>query len=261
MSNGTRSARWREWVAAGLLAATVGGGWFFTGDDPAVQLHDEIQTNTLDRFEKAKELLFNEIDRSPGDSLRCVYSGTMVPLAGAEGERKPPREVGVDIEHTWACNADWVEPSYHFDREESVAGADLHNLYPARAGPNRSRGNHAFGDLPADARELWIKDNGFLARAGRGTATGSYRDENCLGTVIFEPRDDHKGNVARSMFYMSVRYGMPIPAVMERTLRTWNELDPVDDAERDRNTRIERAQGNRNPFVDDPEFVELIEDF
>jgi deoxyribonuclease-1 len=54
------------------------------------------------------------------------------------------------------------------------------------------------------------------------------------------------------MFYMHDAYGIPIRAQLARTLERWNREDPVSDEERRRNDLIERLQGNRNPFIDDP---------
>ncbi len=81
--------------------------------------------------------------------------------------------------------------------------------------------------------------------------------------MVFEPRDDHTGDVARAMFYMSTRYWMPIPAAMEVDLRAWHTQDPADAAEIARNDRIEAVpnQNNRNPFVDFPNLVGQISDF
>ena len=77
----------------------------------------------------------------------------------------------------------------------------------------------------------------------------------------FEPPANHKGNVARALFYFSLRYDLRIKPYEEMVLRQWNILDPVDSEEVRRNTLIEKIQGNRNPFVDDSELVNLISDF
>ncbi len=63
------------------------------------------------------------------------------------------------------------------------------------------------------------------------------------------------------MFYMSVRYWMPIPADMEEDLKTWHREDPPNQLDTARNSRIEVLQGNRNPFIDVPELVDQIDDF
>lgn len=91
----------------------------------------------------------------------------------------------------------------------------------------------------------------------------------------WEPRPEVRGDVARALFYMAVRYEdedldleltedargqqdkAPLHGVAS-TLMRWHEQDPTDDAERLRNDRVEELQGNRNPFIDRPEFVARI---
>jgi endonuclease I len=106
----------------------------------------------------------------------------------------------------------------------------------------------------------------------------------CLETSdSFEPPDAVKGDVARMIFYMSVRYngdegsngvsltvvdgvGTPFGGDTEdngeigdlATLMAWHVLDPVSDEERHRNNIIYDIQGNRNPFIDRPEFVNIV---
>jgi deoxyribonuclease-1 len=92
-------------------------------------------------------------------------------------------------------------------------------------------------------------------------ATGSVRGKNDSGETVWEPPDAHKGNVARAMFYMSVRYWWSIPDDMEEVLKRWHAQDPVDDAERARNLRIEAIQHNLNPFIVSPELVETVPDY
>jgi endonuclease I len=172
----------------------------------------------------------------------------------------PDPDEGVQVEHTWASAAKWAHSADHFARS-SVPGADLHHLFAVRQGINGSRGNHPFGDLPNTARELRINADGSLNHSGGGMASGSFRDQNAAGVTVFEPRGDHKGDVARAMFYMSVRYWMPIPQDMEDDLKDWHTEDPVDAEEIARNDRIEAVQGNRNPFVDRADLVDEVSNF
>ena len=93
----------------------------------------------------------------------------------------------------------------------------------------------------------------------------------------WEARDEVKGDVARMMFYMTVRYeGDDNEPDLELTeslqhmsskaslharlsvLLEWHINDPVDEIERRRNDIIYSYQGNRNPFIDHPEYVVLI---
>lgn len=114
-------------------------------------------------------------------------------------------------------------------------GSDLHNLKPADPGENSSRSNKYFANI---------------------TDADSY-----------EPPLEVKGDIARILFYMIIMYdhlelvdGEPSIYQMGdlQTLLSWNDLDPVDDFERDRNEEIYSIQGNRNPFIDYEHFVELI---
>ena len=77
----------------------------------------------------------------------------------------------------------------------------------------------------------------------------------------FEPPQRHKGNVARALFYFSVRYRLAISATQEAHLRAWHRKDPVDESEKNRNDLVQEIQGNRNPFIDFPHLVDSIDDF
>jgi len=95
--------------------------------------------------------------------------------------------------------------------------------------------------------------------------------------MAFEPPDHQKGNVARALFYMDIRYEgfgeepdlliddlIPTSGCdcmsMRSTLRAWHDLDPVDSAEQARNDMVFSLQGNRNPFIDNPQWVHAIWD-
>ena len=101
-------------------------------------------------------------------------------------------------------------------------------------------------------------------------APGNYADGDS-----WEPRDAVKGDVARMILYMAVRYdgddGAPDLEVNDQVnngsapyhgrvsvLVAWSEQDPPDAFEQRRNETIYAIQGNRNPFVDRPEWVEAI---
>lgn len=138
-------------------------------------------------------------------------------------------------------------------------GTDLHMIRPTDASVNGRRGHLDFDE----------SDNPF------DEVNGTFVDEDS-----FEPRDEVKGDVARMLFYMAVRYegedGEVDLELSDRTdtyyrtesgygehgklstLLVWHALDPVDEFEEIRNDRIHEIQGNRNPFIDNPEFVAMI---
>ncbi len=124
-------------------------------------------------------------------------------------------------------------------------GADAHNLRPCDAQRNSSRSNRKF-------------------------ATGS-GNSGATPEGHWYPGDEWKGDVARMMMYMYLRYGnqtLPTGVGVGNTLPTdpnmidlflqWNAEDPISDIEKQRNPVLEQMQGNRNPFVDNPAFATQI---
>ena len=180
-------------------------------------------------YNSAKELMFGYIDNFD-DQVQGVYTGEWYNIP--EGEM--PNQNVFNCEHTWP-------QSYG---AEGVAKSDLHHLFPTFATVNSTRGNLPFG-IVQEAN--W--ENG-----------GSKRGYDENNTEVFEPRDQHKGNCARAMFYFSLRYDNPYDFLdyQESTLREWSEFDLPDELEKNRNEEIFDEQYNRNPFVDHPGFLERI---
>jgi len=114
--------------------------------------------------------------------------------------------------------------------------SDLHNMYPASGTLIVARADTLFGEV--DGGESRYRDCDF--KRSRRTV---------------EPRDIAKGNIARALLYMHAEYGLPLREDIE-LLKAWSRADPPSDQEMSRNDVIERIQGNRNPFIDEPERVE-----
>ncbi|WP_436534326.1 endonuclease [Actinoplanes sp. HUAS TT8] len=151
-------------------------------------------------------------------------------------------------EHVWAKS--------HGDFGTATGpGTDLHHLRPEDVAVNALRDNKDF-------------DTGGSAATG---APGNYTDSDS-----WEPRNAVKGDVARMIFYMAVRYegddGWPNLEVNDSVsngtnpylgrlsvLKQWNTQDPPDAFEKNRNQVIYATyQHNRNPFIDHPEWVSSI---
>lgn len=158
------------------------------------------------------------------------------------GPNRMPSHTDINIEHTWP------QSRFNTTQSKSFQKADLHHLYPTESRANSTRGNVIFQELNSNNGDPLDGCSDSMAgytSGGRG----------------FEPPEDHKGNVARALFYFSLRYNISISHVEEVILRAWNVNDPVDSAELKRNDIIEDIQGNRNPFIDDAELAQLITDF
>jgi len=128
---------------------------------------------------------------------------------------------------------------------------DLHHLRPSDAMVNSDRSNKPYGEATTPYDRI----------------SGFYSDK------FFEVSDVLKGNVARAILYMTVRYegdndepdleiyaddfSTKYPAELCTMLR-WNHIDPVTNEDKRRNDIVQQYQGNRNPFVDDSSWVDAI---
>ncbi len=182
-------------------------------------------------YSSARQHMFGSIDNVNG-GVECVYTGVIVQTSGI-----PDSDI-MNCEHTW--------PQSKFSSaDESKEVCDINHLYPTNSQANSIRGNYPFGIV---TNSSW-------------SVGGSKKGTNAQGVTVFEPRDQHKGDCARSMFYFAVCYNNPSSPFFndqEAVLRQWHVQDPVSTKEINRNNGIEDAQGNRNPFVDHPELVDRI---
>jgi deoxyribonuclease-1 len=119
--------------------------------------------------------------------------------------------------------------------------SDLHNFFPASADIESKRRNAAFGELEGSSRQP--TDLGCNTKA-------TYQ--------IIETRDEVKGDIARAMLYMHVEYMLSLKRDELALLKKWNQMDPPDAEEKQRNERIAQLQGNRNRFIDDPKLADAL---
>lgn len=213
-------------------------------------LHTILTTNIKKLSYSGAYTALNTADSSPNDSSKiiCMYTGRLFATSahGSSGTETWNRE------HTWA-------KSHGFQSNESFyAYTDINHLRATECQINSSRNNSDFGEVDGTPDEYG----------------------NTWTSSIFEPRDAVKGDVARIMMYMTVRYigdsvmdnGVSLTLVNGttsasslkgqfgdlETLKKWHEEDPVDDLERRRNDLVYEIQGNRNPFIDHPEYANIL---
>jgi endonuclease I len=195
-------------------------------------------------YNPAKRALFGKLHlekNNQGYYVRDLYCE--INYTNGVGPGSMPDQNQLNCEHTW--------PQSKFTKSfpTELQKSDLHHLFPTDSKANSTRGNFEF----ADVTENQNLHNCQASKSGPSVVSG--------GRTYFEPPTTHKGNVARALFYFSVRYKMPISEAQEEFLRRWNDIDPVDDAEKLRNDEIEKLQGNRNPFIDNSSLVDQIQDF
>jgi endonuclease I len=184
-------------------------------------------------------------------------------------------------EHPWP-------KSYGFpdDSSSNYPYSDCHVLFLCNDSYNSSRGNKPFGGCDASCTEKITVPNN-----GQGGGSGAYPgNSNWANSGSWETWIGKRGDVARALLYMDVRYeggihgntGHSEPDLiltdnlslvsasntgnnesvaymgLLSVLLQWHLDDPVDTFERDGHEVVFSYQGNRNPFIDHPEWVECL---
>lgn len=224
-------------------------------------------TDTWDVLEQADE----DLDH-PSDVLGLYDNVSYAKAGGGNND--------YNREHTWPN-------SYGFPDNvgSNYAYTDMHMLMLASIGYNGARGNLPYGTCNASCTEYATTYND-----GSGGGSGTYPgNSNWTNGTIWEVWKGKRGDVARAVLYMTVRFtggtnphtGYAEPNLvltdnlaqiqitggnttgtaymgLKSVLLQWAASDPVDDAERLRNEVVYQYQGNRNPFVDHPEWVDCV---
>ena len=233
------------------LNAQVPNGYYNSaentiGTDLKNKLHNIIDDHTTKSYDAAYDILEeSDVDPNNSNNVILIYSGESV-----NGPNQYNGGSGWNREHVWAkSRGDFGNTA--------PEGTDIHNLRACNINLNSTRNNYSFDNCDINCSQSF----------------GNYYSGSAR---VFEPRDQDKGDVARIIFYMEVRYegdngeedlemtndilfsnNEPRHGVRS-TLLEWHQLDPVDDFERNRNDVIYSYQGNRNPFIDHPELVDYI---
>lgn len=179
-------------------------------------------------------------------------------------------------EHVWPKNlSNGLFTSV--SNSDKNAGTDIHHLRPSIASYNNSRSNTPFGEIERDGKYVLDTEN----KTGL-VQDPQYPEDESKTKTVFEPSDNIKGDIARILMYVYVRYSSSLSSSsgelgargdldIKKVLLTssdtdsaswnilvkWNELDPVDYIEIKRNDEAQLIEGNRNVFIDHPEFARM----
>lgn len=198
-------------------------------------LRNIIDGHTSLSYNGAKDRLWDTVEPQAG-VITCIYSGRTTTNLNRDTD-------GMNAEHTWPQSR---------GAGSTPPRSDLHHLFVTDATWNSRRGSYRFQNVtnPSNTSPIGAKVN-----SSQG----------------FEPPDAYKGDVARVIFYFAVRYNREVRNGAFLTgsdgstaddhmgelddLIAWHFADPPSQYERNRNDRIYAIQGNRNPFIDNPDFL------
>ncbi|GAA4035364.1 hypothetical protein GCM10022409_20000 [Hymenobacter glaciei] len=221
-------------------------------------LRDWLRTNWYDgkrtvlSYSAARAKMYNYADNY-NNSVTCVYSGYNTPVPLDFNSSSTSSAANINCEHT-------IPQSWFTQAARMVS--DMHHLYPTYIQWNSNRGNNPFIDIPDASTTIWMRNT-----TSQSTIPAANIDEYSEATSsVFEPREDHKGNVARTAFYFYTMHDTQPELIATghqsitslaplATLYAWHLADPVDARERERNRRAAASQGNYNPYIEYPELV------
>lgn len=217
--------------------------------------------------------ILEEADENPNNSSQVIdiYKNEVYSKEGGGNSY-------YNREHTWP-------KSYGFpdDGSSNYPYTDTHHLFISNSGYNSSRSNKPYADCDSGCSEKTSESNN--SRGGSSSESNWTTGSGATGS--WETWSERKGDTARALMYLAVRYeggthsgtGVSEPDLiltddraliansntgdnlsvaymgLKSTLIQWHKDDPVDDFERRHNEAVYANQGNRNPFIDHPEYV------
>ncbi len=198
-------------------------------------------------YSGVRSQMYSYVDVRDG-KLHCVYSGyNVAPSSSTSG-------VG-------SMNCEHTIPQSWFG-EALPMRSDIHHLYPTHERVNNDRSSYPFGDVDDNDTDKWYIVNSTNTDLSITTTIPSENIDDyseLLSSSKFEPLEDHKGNVARAIFYFYTMYPTQAGDISKigdlNTIYRWHLDDPVDSWEQGRNQRAKEVQGNSNPYIELPELV------
>lgn len=216
-----------------------------------------ISSGHKDRGYGALWTAYHTTDVRPGTNyIWDMYSSKDFVVGGSkQGANYKGEGDGYNREHS-------IPKSWFNDKAPMIN--DVHHIYPTDGYVNNIRSNYPFGKVGSASYT-----------SSNGSKLGNSVHPLYSGTV-FEPIDEYKGDFARTYFYMATRYSSDIKNWTEQGKKVfsasfpyltnyaislfmeWHKNDPVSPKETSRNDAAYQFQGNRNPYIDHPEYANFI---
>jgi len=239
-------------------------------DDHRVFPYTSFDTDTWDILEQA------DADRDQAGNIVTIYRNASFPRQGGGNDF-------YNREHTWPKSYGYPE----YDLDFPLANppyTDMHALFLSDPDYNYARSNHPYNDCETDCSAYPSEYNDGRGGADANLQTGEYTDGRW---TVWRGR---RGDVARALMYLDVRYEGGVHGIsgaaepdlvltddlekirdsytqenlsqaymgMRSVLLRWHREDPVDAAEYQHHETVARYQGNRNPFIDHPEWAACV---
>ena len=210
-------------------------------------LQNNYQTNTTLSYNDARDVLYSEIDIDNNNKVYCIYTNYNVTLPSNVDPSTYLYENGMNCEHVW--------PQSMYEGTSPMK-SDMHHLRPCKENANSYRSNKPFNESQDNLTNNWL----WLSYNNSNTPTNNINEYSENGNSVFEPREDKKGDIARTIFYFYTIYANVADnsffEQQKNILFNWHEQDPVEEAEITRTWLIANYQNNiPNPFILDSSLI------
>ena len=210
-------------------------------------LQENYKTSTTLGYTNARDTLYLNIDRIDGQ-VKGVYTNYAVDLPATGVDPSTHLyENGINCEHVW--------PRSMYEGEEPIK-SDMHVLRPCKDNVNSARSNKPFNEVVDEQTTTW-----YWQDSQTSNIPSSNIDEYSENYgSYFEPREDRKGDIARTMFYFYTMYSEVADddffEGQKEVLKTWHDLDSANEEENIRNWQIADYQEDKpNPYVLDESLI------
>ena len=215
-------------------------------------LINNFTTSSTLSYNNARDVMYSIIDLRNDNTLKGIYTNYTITIDPNQDPRPQTNALNMNCEHSWPQS---------MGASGSPQKSDMHHLYPTRGNVNSSRGNKPFGEIDDNQTDKWWRLDYYETSIPSQFIDEFSEVDN--DNEKFEPREDVKGNIARSMFYFYTIYNdvanQNFFDIQKDILYAWHKQDPVDQMELSRTYSIAGYQNNiPNPFVLDSSLIKRI---
>ena len=184
-------------ISTGFSQTVIGEG--LSGQELWDYIVTNYKTTTTLGYTNARDTMYAVIDLKEGNQLTGVYSGYTITLDLTQDPSANAYEQGINCEHTFPQS---------MGAGDEPQKSDMHHLFPCKSNVNSSRGNDPYAEIPDEDTDKWYRNDTilftipteFIEEYAEKYNPSDPADER------FEPREDHKGDAARAMFYFYAMY-------------------------------------------------------
>ena len=230
-----------------LFNQVIGEGLYL--DDLLTYLKNNYTTSNVLSYNSARDVLYGDIEAELNDGqVFCIYTNYSINLPNGVDPSSYLYDNGMDCEHLWPQS---------MGASSSPMKSDMHHLRPCRSNVNSSRGNKPYNEINDNATNTWY----WLNIQSSNIPSSNINEYSETNSTYFEPREESKGDVARSIFYFYTIYENVANDNFFNTqkdvLYQWHIQDPPTNIEIDRTWAIAAYQNNiPNPFIIDHSLIE-----